>query len=148
MTLADSILKSFTRSFQLYDDLLSVIEEKRLSQNLQPHRSNTLGEQLWCVTGARESYAAAIAKDQWAGFQCSLQTTNSHKEVTTALQHSAEAVQSCLTEISGFTSTQNRLMLDLLEHEAAHHGQIIRYIYALNLPVPDSWKKKYALQDS
>ena len=37
------------------------------------------------------------------------------------------------------------LVLDLLEHEAAHHGQLIRYLYGLDLPIPDSWKRKYAL---
>jgi hypothetical protein len=36
-------------------------------------------------------------------------------------------------------------VLDLLEHEAQHHGQLIRYLYALKLAIPDSWKARYAL---
>ena len=31
--------------------------------------------------------------------------------------------------------------LDLLEHEAAHHGQLIRYLYGLDLPIPETWKR-------
>jgi hypothetical protein len=30
---------------------------------------------------------------------------------------------------------------------AAHHGQLIRDLYGLNLPIPDSWKSRYALQE-
>jgi hypothetical protein len=36
-------------------------------------------------------------------------------------------------------------MIDLLEHEAGHHGQLIRYLYGLRREIPESWKKKYAL---
>jgi len=38
------------------------------------------------------------------------------------------------------------LALDLLEHEAAHQGQLIRYLYGLALPIPASWKRRYALE--
>ena len=44
-----------------------------------------------------------------------------------------------------FTDVQHRLMLDALEHEAAHQGQLIRYLYALNLSIPDIWKARFAL---
>jgi hypothetical protein len=40
---------------------------------------------------------------------------------------------------------RGRLVLDLLEHEAAHHGQLIRYLYGLKLPIPAGWKRRYAL---
>jgi len=35
---------------------------------------------------------------------------------------------------------------NLLEHEAQHHGQLIRYLYGLRLPIPASWKSRYALE--
>lgn len=34
-----------------------------------------------------------------------------------------------------------------LEHEAAHQGQLIRYLYGLRLAIPESWRKRYALSD-
>lgn len=36
-------------------------------------------------------------------------------------------------------------LFDLLEHEAQHHGQLIRYLYGLGIERPPSWKERYAL---
>jgi hypothetical protein len=33
----------------------------------------------------------------------------------------------------------------LVEHEAHHHGQLINFIYALDLPIPASWAQQWAL---
>jgi len=148
MPLSDAISESFARSFQLYNDLIAVVEEDALRRKLNPLPSNTLGQQLWCVTGARESFSQAVQQNQWAGFSCSLTSTTSQAGVTLALQQSAATVTAVLQSIESYTAVQNRLIVDLLEHEAAHHGQIIRYIYALKLPIPQSWKAKYALQDA
>ena len=38
-----------------------------------------------------------------------------------------------------------RFVLRLLEHESAHQGQLIRYLYGLQLPIPAGWKDRYAL---
>ena len=35
--------------------------------------------------------------------------------------------------------------LALLEHETQHHGQLIRYLYGLGIPRPESWQRQYAL---
>lgn len=35
--------------------------------------------------------------------------------------------------------------LDLLEHEIQHHGQLIRYFYALGLEFPKEFSDRYAL---
>jgi hypothetical protein len=40
---------------------------------------------------------------------------------------------------------QRRLAMDLLEHEVAHHGQLIRYLCGLRIDIPESWKSRYAL---
>lgn len=146
MSLGAEIVKSFDRSFSLYDDLLEAIEESILGSRLPGVPSNTIGLQLWCVVGARESFGRAITANEWSGFSCSLEATTSKESVGSALRRSAESVSDVLKNIDTYTSVQNRLILDLLEHEAAHHGQLIRYIYGLDLPIPDSWKSKYALE--
>ena len=140
-----AIETSFERSFGLYHDLLASFDEATLSCNLPGLPSNSVGLQLWCVVGARESFAAAVRANEWRGFSCSLQSTSEVEPVATALQSSAGEILDLFTSIGEFTGVQERLLVDLLEHEAAHHGQLIRYLYGLRLPIPPSWKEKYAL---
>ena len=147
MSFGAVIQESFARSFSLYDDLVDVVEESILSSRLGDLPSNTVGLQLWCVVGARENFAKAIAANQWSGFSCSLNTTTNREQVATSLRHSAQAVSDVLETIESYTDPQSELIVGLLEHEAAHHGQLIRYIYGLDLPIPDSWKSKYALEE-
>jgi hypothetical protein len=56
-------------------------------------------------------------------------------------------VVEALAGFDGEDDARVRLILDLLEHEAQHHGQLIRYLYGLNLEIPESWKTRYALED-
>ncbi|WP_246939451.1 hypothetical protein [Bacillus pinisoli] len=37
------------------------------------------------------------------------------------------------------------LLIDLLEHEVQHHGQLIRYAYANKLEFPKSWGIRYTV---
>lgn len=43
------------------------------------------------------------------------------------------------------TMTPVWLYLYLTEHEAHHHGQLINFIYAHNLPIPPGWAEPWAL---
>jgi hypothetical protein len=65
--------------------------------------------------------------------------------VAQALGRSEEAVSQVLERLETYGDAQSRLLLDLLEHEAQHHGQLIRYLYGLELAIPPSWKSRYAL---
>lgn len=145
MSHADLIEERFRRSFQLYWDLAATLDAVALGSKLPGVPSNTVGAQLWCVVGARESYARAIAAGAWAGFACSLDEPGDPASVVEALERSERAVVEVLGGAETHSDQQDRLMLDLLEHEAQHHGQIIRFLYALRLPIPDSWKERYAL---
>ena len=145
MDIGKIIEDSFVRSFGLYDDLIASLEEATLAARLPQIPSNALGLQLWCVVGARESFSRAIAADQWSGFHCSLETATEKAPVAEALHQSALAVSQVLKSLASYIDVQNRLIIDLLEHEAAHHGQLIRYLYGLRLAIPQSWKSKYAL---
>jgi hypothetical protein len=147
MSLGKAIRKNFQRSFDLYRELVESLNDSQLSTNLPNLPSNTIGEQIWCVVGARESYSKAIHADAWSGFSCSLTSDQIgvKAEVLAALKRSEEVVLMALAGIDKYTATQSELAIDLLEHEAAHHGQLIRYLYGLKLEIPQSWKSRYAL---
>ena len=145
MSRADVIRERFRRSFQLNRDLAATLDGTALGSKLPGVPSNSVGAQLWCVVGARESYARAIAAGAWAGFSCSLDEPGDPASVVEAIGRSERAVVEALGGVEAHSDQQDRLMLDLLEHEAQHHGQIIRFLYALRLPIPDSWKERYSL---
>lgn len=146
MSISPVVRASFERSFALYRDLVDSFKDEALSSKLPNLPSNSIGLQLWCVVGARESYCQALKAGHWIGFSCSLDSVAQKNPVAEALDRSAENLAGILTTMDSFTDTQNRLMIDLLEHEAAHQGQLIRYLYGLRLPIPNSWKSRYALE--
>ncbi|MDQ3023934.1 MAG: hypothetical protein M3R04_06075 [bacterium] len=129
------------------EDLVALLPEAALIEKLGP-RSNTIGEQLWCVVGARESYAHAITEGGWAGFSCSMThaDTSNKQCALEALRRAALLTAHALSE-PDWTPARDELLLQLLEHEAQHQGQLIRFVYALGHTFPDSWKKRWALRD-
>jgi hypothetical protein len=131
--------------FQRWQDLLEVLPEPALGAKL-PVASNRIGEQLWCVVGARESYSRALSAGAWQGFACSLGSAQirSQDAVLAALQSSAAQVLAGLAAIE-WTTSRDMLLFDLLEHEAQHQGQLIRYVYGLGFEFPESWRRRWSL---
>ena len=140
-----AVRERFERSFRMYRDLVGAVGSDALGRRLGDLRSNTVGAQLWCVVGARESYSRAIEAGAWSGFSCSLDDTADPAKVRAALTGSEDQVRAVLDVLDSGDAARWGLALDLLEHEAAHQGQLIRYIYGLDLPIPASWKRRYAL---
>ncbi len=147
MALADIIRMSFQRSIDLYHELITELPEAALTMKLPGIPSNAIGHQLWCVVGARESFARAIQAGAWSGFSCSLNSDESRQKaaIQAALSSSADAILNVLDDLESYDDNRNRFIADLLEHEAAHQGQLIRYLYGLKLPIPARWKARYAL---
>ncbi len=147
MSVADTIRSKLRDSMQLYDELAASLTEASLQRKLPDIRSNRVGQQIWCVVGARESYARAVAAGAWEGFRCSMTGPDceSISAVREALLRSREEVEQCLVAQTPWSDVQSGFVLALLEHEAAHQGQLIRYLYALELPIPEGWKSRYAL---
>jgi hypothetical protein len=141
------IRERFDHSFALYDDLVASMPEDALAATLPGLPSNTIGAQLWCVVGARESYARALEGGEWAGFSCSLSAADvlERESLRAGLSRSAETVGAALDAVGPDDEARGRLALLLLEHEAAHQGQLIRYLYGLRLPIPAGWRERYAL---
>lgn len=147
MSLATVLASRLERSFALYDDFVASLAESALGESLPGLPSNAIGLQLWCVVGARESYTLAIQTGGWAGFSCSLADPLAKELVAAALQRSAAEARDVFPLIEGFSAEQEGFLLDWLEHEAAHQGQLIRYLYGLRLAIPESWRKRYSLTD-
>lgn len=147
MSLPDILRENFRRSIALYDDLAAELPESALAMKLPGLRSNTIGAQIWCVVGARESYARAIGAGGWAGFSCSLtaEGARSTEAVQAALARSGDVMLRAVDGLGAYDDARHQLVADLLEHEAAHQGQLIRYLYGLDLPIPERWKARYAL---
>jgi hypothetical protein len=148
MSIEEEVRSSLRRSLVLYDELIAELPEPALGMKLPGLRSNTIGAQLWCVVGARETYASAIRSGAWPGFSCSLDADAVQRKaaVRSTLASSADAVLGLLDGLETYDA-RARFIVDLLEHEAAHQGQLIRYLYGLNLLIPAGWKARYALDE-
>ena len=133
--------------FRLYDDLVTTLPAGALALDLAGLPSNRIGQQLWCVVGARESYARAIAAGSWQGFACGLTRAQTEDPAALAehLRRAAGEAEAAIGATTDWTPDRLRLLMSLLEHEVQHHGQLIRYLYANRLPIPASWKERYAL---
>jgi hypothetical protein len=147
MTNLDPILEShLDESFALYDELIASLTGDDLRRKL-PVPSNAIGEQLWCVVGARESWARAIAQGAWAGFSCSITSpadVASPEVMGPALARSAAAVREA-GKTAAHDEVRTELKVRLLVHESQHQGQILRYLLGLKIALPPSWKKRFAL---
>lgn len=142
-----SILKDrLSRSLLLTDALANAVDDTLLACHLGDAPSNSIGDQFWCIVGARESYARAIAASGWQGFSCSLGTAESEQAsaVRAALERSRGTVLDTVSQ-SDMTDDRVALILTLLEHEAQHHGQLIRYFYANGIAFPAEFARWYAL---
>lgn len=140
----DIIKARLTRALDLTDALAESLSDKALEARNGAARSNTIGAQFWCLVGARESYARAFAAGAWQGFACSLDDVAHVDAVKEKLRASRHLLAS---HLAGAAPSEARIaiMLDLAEHEVQHHGQLIRYFYANDLPFPAAFKSRYAL---
>lgn len=141
--------RRFDLSNRLYLDLVAELDANHLSQSLPDIRSNTLGAQLWCVGGGRRSYGRAIAAGAWQGFSPAFSSKEAGDPVAVASALTDTAIElDQILDAHGGRLDPDRYELALagLEHESQHHGQLIRYIYALDVVIPQSWAERYNLR--
>lgn len=138
-----------TRLYQAAE-LTNSLAAQLSSEQLQSHNgeapSNSIGAQFWCVVGARESYARAFTAGEWQGFSCSLQDIKTPGSVQAALAQAQEGLLNAMAAVSQpWDDARLKILYDLLEHEAQHQGQLIRYFYANQIPFPAEFAHRYAL---
>ena len=143
--LRDRVIEHLEALFEMHQDLAESLPEEALGQKL-PVPSNTMGAQFWCLIGTRESFARAIKEDGWQGWSCSMSAEDSHakQRVSEKLTQTAQQVVETLSGIE-WTDYRDGALLDLLEHETQHQGQLIRYVYGLKHEFPKSLADRWAL---
>ena len=143
----EKVIEHIKALFRAHEDLAEILPDEAFGQKLSIP-SNTIGEQFWCLIGARESYAKAIKENGWAGFSCSMPygSTNDKHKVLEILLKTAQDFERTINGIE-WTADRDSLLLDLLEHEAQHQGQLIRYVYGLEHKFPKSWAERWALDE-
>lgn len=135
-----------SKALALTDSLASGLSAEALQSRNGKARSNTIGGQFWCLVGARESYARAFEVGSWQGFACSLTEPHAPAAVTTALADSRTRIEAHLADAPPqLDEAREAILLDLLQHEAQHQGQLIRYFYANGLAFPAEFAAAYAL---
>ncbi len=142
----DDLLRRLERAGQLYADLASVLTPELLGSRLGDLPSSTIGGQLWCVVGARESYTRAAREGGWKGFTSSLDSASAGDPEAVARILESSFAEVAATIQAGPDVAGQRWLGDLLEHETQHHGQLIRYLYGLGIERSASWRERYALE--
>ena len=135
----ETIIRNLTARFAAFQDLLEQTDEAALQNRLDVPKSKSVAEHLWCVVGARESYARAIEAGAWQGFSCSM-TSFSRDDFGQALNGSASAVVTALAAVEQWTEERDTLLATLNEHEVMHEGQIIRHLYGVEANPPESFR--------
>lgn len=140
----NKLIERLNTTFSLTEDLVNGLTIHELALTLGDLPSNTIGEQVWCIVGARESYLQAIIHNEWVGFSCSLNDLSSHSSVVDSLETSSRSLMEHI-QSTELTDTQTDFLFILLEHEVMHHGQLIRYMYGNKLTFPKSWTERYTV---
>lgn len=133
------LIRNLTSRFQSYLDLIGQIDDAALMERLEAPKHKSLREHLWCIIGARESYANALHAGEWSGFSCSM-TQYARADFAEKLKSSSALVLETIAGTDDWTPTRDELLLSLAEHEVMHEGQIIRHVYGLERTLPKSWK--------
>ena len=134
-------------------DLLNELKEEDLDKRLPFPASQSLQSQFECMLGTQESWLPLLTKGVWEEWSCSLYELNGEISIATIKAHLQAADRQLFEALeSGDLLRRNErgrssLMyyMILVEHEAHHQGQLINFIYAHDLPIPESWAAKWAL---
>lgn len=131
-------------------DVMDVISDADLPRRLPFPESATLFNQFWCMLGTSESFIRRMAEGSWQGWNCSLGGEATLEDLRAHLQQTDEDLYAALRQrdlLHRFDdgSTLLSQYFRLVEHESHHQGQLINFIFALYLPIPESWADAWAL---
>ncbi|MDX5476310.1 MAG: hypothetical protein LPK00_12315 [Bacillaceae bacterium] len=138
--LKQRVLKAMKLTYDFYEH----IDEVCITMKISNVPSNTIGEQAYCMIGARESYLKALKVGEWAGFNCSLNDIEDKALILKKLEETYTNLEQFFQKPIKEDRKIN-LIIDLLEHEVQHHGQLIRYAYANKIDFPKSWNERYTV---
>lgn len=146
MRMSPILTARLTAALVLTEGLAETMSDASLALHNGSAPSNSVGDQFWCIVGARESYARAIAASKWSGFSCSLSAGDAQRteKIRAALERARIQVLDTLSQCEP-TDDCASIVFGLLEHEVLHHGQMIRYFYANRIRFPEEFARRYNL---
>jgi len=133
------IVRNLRKRIQSYSDFIAAIDPADLGARLEVPKDKSVTEHLWCIVGARESYARALAAGEWQGFSCSM-AKHDRESFEQALAASGKALLAAIERVDEWSSSREDLLAAVSEHEVMHEGQIIRHMYGLGRELPASWR--------
>ena len=85
--MTNKFFQRLKEALDLTKDLCIALDSAQLEQRIPKVKSNKIGEQFWCLIGARESFIKALENSEWKGFSCSVQDRFSDSELKEKLLH-------------------------------------------------------------
>lgn len=127
-------------------DVLSVINDDHLRLKLPYQQSDDLGFQFYQALGTQESFIPFIADGVWHGWHCTLADWDKAtvEQFKVQMQRADQLLFSTLDVVDllkPFADGKSPLThyLTLTGHESYRQGNIINFLYALNVQIPASW---------
>ncbi|MEZ4712062.1 MAG: hypothetical protein R3A44_33050 [Caldilineaceae bacterium] len=136
-------------------DLLDMLSEPDLIKKLPFAASQDMQYQFFCMLGTQESWLPVLSSGVMETWDCSLTPASEGQPLALAevKAHFAAADRALFAQLAqldllhpvGDGHPPLHQYMVLVEHEAHHQGQLINFIFALDLPIPPSWADKWAL---
>ncbi len=133
----DTVIENLRKRIGFYADLAERIDDETINAALDVPRHRTLGLHLWCIVGARESFAKAIDAGEMSGWSSSVKNFN-RAEFRSKLAASGTTLLDAIHAVREWTPERDRLLAEVAEHEVMHEGQIVRLMFALEKELPES----------
>jgi hypothetical protein len=150
--LAEIFLKRWLGVRAMTYDFLDVLQTSDLGLRLPFPESQPIGYQIWCMTGAHESYLKELEFGEWQGFSSSVsQLADPTPAALKANMQRSDARMAELLRTRDLTAWLSggkygyELAQLMIEHEMHHQGQLINLMFCHHLPIPKSWQDKWAL---
>jgi uncharacterized damage-inducible protein DinB len=153
MNLNRELIEQWQQLRSMLYDFLTVIQDNDLKKKLPFERSQSLANQFYCIQGTAETFVKYIQTGEWPGWKWSFTSEEeiNLETLTDKLKVSERDIIKTLEQsklLEGYedsNKTPLSVYMTLVEHESHHQGQLINFIYALDLPIPKSWEDKWAL---
>ena len=139
-----TLLIRLEKLFELTTDLAISLDESQYKAHMPNLPSNSIGEQLCCIVGARESYLAQLHIGGTFTYTCSVVDPYNKFKIMKALYDSTVKILSYRKK-DALEKREIDILLAILEHEAQHHGQLIRYVYGNKWSFPNTWHTHYTV---
>ena len=135
-------------------DFLDVLKQEDLTKKLPFPASQSIYYQLDCILGTTETIVDFMKTEKKTKWHCSLPNGVTDMPIATIKKHLqksdkvlfATLDKADLLKKQQDSTTPLQKYMNLVEHESHHHGQLINFIYALDLAIPQSWAEIWELK--